>query len=708
MYQVNDLIKLAHTYLAAEQVERISQACQFSVKAHQGQQRVSGEPYVYHPLEVARILGEMHVDEHTLIAAILHDVIEDTATAKQEIEKKFGKNIAEIVDGVSKITQMQFDSIEEAQAQNFQKMLMAMSSDIRVILVKLADRLHNMRTLGSLANEKRWRISCETLDIFVPIAQRLGLENIRIELEEHCFLNKYPLRQRILAEQVRKARGNRTEVIGKIRKALRRRMRQEKLWADIHGREKHLYSIYQKMRRNRLTFNEVYDVYAFRVMVKDVDECYRGLGVMHNLYKPKPGKFKDYIAIPKTNGYQSLHTVLFGPFGVHIEVQIRTKEMNDIAESGIAAHWLYKSGKQNSRSNKAHRKARKWLQTIMEMQKTAGDPKEFLENVKVDLFPDEVYVFTPKGNIMELPKGSTVIDFAYAIHTDVGHTCTGARINRRLVPLGTRLESGQLVEIVTGSSACPNPGWLKFSMTAKARIRIRHYLKNLQQDEAIALGLRLINRELNLLGYRYDQVEDERLQRLLDQYNLPDNRALLAEIGLGNQVAPLLARQLIATENDTVASVLDQHQDSQLPPFVIKGTEGMVVHFPKCCYPIPGDPIIGFSSAGHGIVIHDRSCKNLADYNRHPEKWINVEWKEDIDRDFLAKIHMHTINQRGVLATIAATISEKEANIINVDIQDKGDRNTLLVFEIEVKNRQHLAQIIKRIRHIRHVSHISR
>ena len=705
MYQVSDLTNVMSKYLDPHQMDRVFQAYQFSAKAHEGQQRISGEPYIHHPLEVAGILGEMHMDHQTLMAAILHDVIEDTPTAKDDIRKKFGKNVAELVDGVSKLTQIKFDTVEEAQAQNFRKMLMAMSNDIRVILVKLADRLHNMRTLGSLPREKRVRIARETLEIYVPIAQRLGLNNIRLELEELGFSTMYPMRHRILVEQVRKARGNRKEVVTKIRNALRRRMRQEKLPVEIHGREKHLYGIYEKMRRNKLTFDEVYDVYAFRILVEDVDTCYRALGVVHNLYKPVPGKFKDYIAIPKTNGYQSLHTVLFGPFGVHIEVQIRTREMNDVAEAGIAAHWMYKSGKKSGDGSGAHRKAREWLQRIMEMQKTAGNPQEFLENVKIDLFPDAVYLFTPKGKIIELPKGATAVDFAYAIHTDVGDTCTGARINRRLAPLGTRLYSGQSVEIITSPEARPNPGWLKFVATARARASIRHYLKNLKEDEAIALGLRLLNRELDLFGYRYDQIQQTKLKEVLKEYRLDDDQALLAEVGLGNRIAPLIARRLI--ETDSISTKLT-NKDTISQPFVIKGTEGMVVQFPKCCYPIPGDPIVGFSSAGRGIVIHYRSCKNIAEYRNQPEKWIDVEWEENIDRDFVTTVRMHATNQRGMLATVAAAVSEQEANILNVDIEDKDDRDTLLVFEIEVRNRQHLAQIIKRIRRIKHISHISR
>ena len=708
MYQVSDLTNVISSYLDPHQIDRVFQAYQFSAKAHEGQQRISGEPYIHHPLEVAGILGEMHMDHQTLMAAILHDVLEDTPIAKDDIRKKFGKNVAELVDGVSKLTQIHFDSVEEAQAQNFRKMLMAMSQDIRVILVKLADRLHNMRTLGALRHEKRMRISRETLDIYVPIAQRLGLNNIRLELEELGFLAMYPMRHRILTEQVRKVRGNRKEVITKIRNALRRRMRQEKLPVEIHGREKHLYGIYEKMRRNKLTFNEVYDVYAFRILVEDVDNCYRALGVVHNLYKPVPGKFKDYIAIPKTNGYQSLHTVLFGPFGVNIEVQIRTKEMNDVAEAGIAAHWLYKSGKKAGDRSGAHRKAREWLQRIIEMQKTAGNPQEFLDSVKVDLFPDAVYIFTPKGKIIELPKGATAVDFAYAIHTDVGDTCTGARINRSLAPLGTRLYSGQSVEIITSPNARPNPGWLKFVFTARARTSIRHYLKNLQEDEAVALGLRLLNRELDQFGYRYDQIKQAKLKEILKDYHLDNDQALLAEVGLGNRIAPLIARRLIDTDEKSPALTNGDRQENETQPFLIKGTEGMVVHFPKCCHPIPGDPIAGFSSAGRGIVIHYRSCKNIAEFRNQPEKWIDVEWEENIEREFATQIRMYATNQRGVLATVAAAISEQEANIMNVEIEDKDDRDTLLSFDLEVRDRKHLAQVIRRIRRIKHISHISR
>ena len=705
MHELNDLIKTVSEYLPPEQVEKVEQAYEFGARAHAGQKRVSGEPYIYHPVEVASLLADMHMDHQTLIAALLHDVIEDTPTVKRELSREFGKNVAELVDGVSKLTQVTFDSVEKAQAHNFRKMLMAMSNDIRVILVKLADRLHNMRTLHALPPEKRRRIARETLEIYVPIAQRLGLNNIRLELEELGFSALYPMRHRILTEQVRKARGHRKEIIDKIRNALRRRLRQEKIPAQIIGREKHLYGIYKKMKNNGLSFNEVYDVYAFRIIVDTVNTCYRVVGTVHNLYKPVPGKFKDYIAIPKTNGYQSLHTILFGPFGVPIEVQIRTHEMDDVAESGIAAHWLYKSGSSGDRSN-AHKRAREWLQSIIEMQQTAGNPEEFLENVKVDLFPDAVYAFTPRGKIIELPRGATAVDFAYAIHTSVGNSCTGVRINRRLAPLSTQISSGQTVEIIKSPGAEPNPAWLNFVVTARARSNIRHYLKNLQQNEAAALGKRLLNRQLDILNLHYDQLPPQQIKTVLHEYKLESEQDLFKDIGLGNRMAPLVARKLTATEKQGEEHGKGNGESSDA--FVIKGTEGMVVNFPKCCYPIPGDPIIGFASAGRGIVIHNQNCKSIAEYRNQPDKWINVEWERKIDRDFPTRISMHATNQRGVLATVAAAISDQEANIINVDIKDKDDRYTKLEFVLEVKDRQHLANVMRRVRVIKHVSHLSR
>ena len=714
MLTINELSKTIGTYLQPEQVNKVQLAYQFSAEAHEGQKRVSGEPYIHHPLEVAYILGDMRMDYQTLVAAILHDVIEDTPTVKTEIRKKFGKGIAELVDGVSKLDKVKFESFEEAQANNFQKMLMAMSTDIRVILVKLADRLHNMRTLEALKSGKRVRIAKETLEIYAPIALRLGINSIRLELEELGFATLYPLRYRILDEQINKARGHRKEVISKIRTALKRRMRQEKIPGQIFGREKHLHGIYKKMRDQNLSFSDVYDVYAFRIIVDDVDTCYRTVGTVHNLYKPVPGKFKDYIAIPKTNGYQSLHTALFGPYGVPIEIQIRTKEMNDVAEVGIAAHWLYKTGntsKNINRVNKdqsgAQQRAREWLRNIVEMNKTAGNPEEFFENVKIDLFPDEVYIFTPKGKIMELPSGSTAIDFAYAIHTDIGNTCVGARVNRKLVPLGTQLTSGQTVEIIAASSGRPNPAWLSFVVTAKARTQIRHFLKNLQQSEAVALGKRLLNRELEPFSLTYQDISEVDMKYLLNENKNENKNELFEDMGLGNKMAPLIARQLVVLKKLASKKNQENSVDNTIP-LSIKGTEGMVVKFPKCCYPIPGDPIHGFVTSGRGIVIHRQTCKNLAEYQKQQEKWINVEWEPYNEGEYQVKIHLNVNNQRGVLATVAAAIADTDANINSVEMKERDGRHTSLRFIIEVKNRVHLAKVIKRIRLIKSVSQIDR
>ncbi len=714
MLTINELSKTIGTYLQPEQVNKVQLAYQFSAEAHEGQKRVSGEPYIHHPLEVAYILGDMRMDYQTLVAAILHDVIEDTPTVKTEIRKKFGKGIAELVDGVSKLDKVKFESFEEAQANNFQKMLMAMSTDIRVILVKLADRLHNMRTLEALKSGKRVRIAKETLEIYAPIALRLGINSIRLELEELGFATLYPLRYRILDEQINKARGHRKEVISKIRTALKRRMRQEKIPGQIFGREKHLHGIYKKMRDQNLSFSDVYDVYAFRIIVDDVDTCYRTVGTVHNLYKPVPGKFKDYIAIPKTNGYQSLHTALFGPYGVPIEIQIRTKEMNDVAEVGIAAHWLYKTGntsKNINRVNKdqsgAQQRAREWLRNIVEMNKTAGNPEEFFENVKIDLFPDEVYIFTPKGKIMELPNGSTAIDFAYAIHTDIGNTCVGARVNRKLVPLGTQLTSGQTVEIIAASSGRPNPAWLSFVVTAKARSQIRHFLKNLQQSEAIALGKRLLNRELEPFSLTYQDISEVDMKYLLNENKNENENELFEDIGLGNKMAPLIARQLVVLKKLASKKSQKNSVDNTIP-LSIKGTEGMVVKFPKCCYPIPGDPIHGFVTSGRGIVIHRQTCKNLAEYQKQQEKWINVEWEPYNEGEYQVKIHLNVNNQRGVLATVAAAIADADANINSVEMKERDGRHTSLRFIIEVKNRVHLAKVIRKIRLIKSVSQIDR
>jgi len=705
-FLISDLMDMLEAYLPGEQVREVYRAYLFGAEAHEGQHRLSGEPYIYHPIAVARILAEMRMDYQSIIAAILHDVLEDTDIPKEDIRREFGEAVAELVDGVSKLEQMSFESRAEAQAENFRKMLLAMVRDIRVILIKLADRLHNMRTLGVMRPDKRRRIARETLEIYAPLANRLGMNQVRLELEDLGFTALYPMRARVLAEAVRRARGNRKEILNRIETAIRRRLRQEGIEGEVKSREKHLYSLYLKMKNKGLSFREVFDVYAFRIIVDRPDTCYRVLGIVHNLYKPVPGKFKDYIAIPKSNGYQSLHTILFGPYGVPIEVQIRTADMDRVAESGIAAHWLYKSGDESP--NSAQARAREWLLELLEMQKHAGNSLEFLENVKIDLFPEEVYVFTPRGDIMELPRGATPVDFAYAVHTEIGNTCIAAKIDRRLAPLRTPLKNGQTVEIITASGAHPNPVWLNFVVTAKARYNIRHYLKRLQADEAVALGRRLLDKALYDEGSSLKAVtESGRLAQVVAACNLERPEHLFREIGLGNRMPMLVARQLL--DGGTRQARGDaSYPDGSHAPLLIKGTEGMVVSFAKCCRPIPGDPIIGFVSAGRGIVIHTQYCRNVADYRSQPEKWVDVEWERDVEGEYPTDIRIEVANQRGVLATVASVIAEMGSNIENVAIEERDGMNTSMLFTITVYDRNHLARIMRRLRHIRLVLRISR
>lgn len=719
---ISDLCTLLASYLEPSQVEGVRRACDFAAAAHAGQQRASGEPYVQHPIAVARILAEMRMDHESIMAAILHDVIEDTPTAKEHIATQFGAEVAELVDGVSKLTQIRFSSKAEAQAENFRKMMLAMVRDIRVILVKLADRVHNMRTVGALPPAKRRRIARETLEIYVPIANRLGMNAIRLELEDLGFAGLYPHRHRVLAEAVKKARGNRKEIVAKIQGMMEQRLSEEGPPARVVGREKHIYSIYRKMRQKALPFSEVFDVYAFRIVVDKVDTCYRVLGAVHNLYKPVPGKFKDYIAIPKANGYQSLHTVLFGPYGVPIEVQIRTEEMDTVAEAGIAAHWLYKTGDSSGAS--AQVRAREWLRGLLEMQKNAGNSLEFLENVKIDLFPDEVYVFTPKGEIMKLPRGATAVDFAYSVHTDVGNTCVAAKIDRRLAPLRSQLGNGQTVEIITAPGARPNPAWLNFVVSGKARANIRHYLKNLKREEAIQLGRRLLDRSLAASSLSFEQLAPERLAATIKELKFAGADDLLESIGLGNRVAALVARHLVAdleaAPSDSKSGVFQKAITRYVPawlrggerdsprPLAIKGTEGMVVAYAKCCRPIPGDPIVGFVTAGRGIVIHTAHCKNLAEFRNRPEKWIDVAWESEVQGDFPVEIRLEVANQRGALATVAAGIAEMEANIDNVSMEERDGRYSALTLLIEVHDRGHLARVIRRVRSIDIVARITR
>src|SRR5690554_4687198 len=689
------------TYLSSDQVNAVRRAYYYAEQAHDGQLRSSGEHYITHPLAVAGILASMHMDHQSLMAAMLHDVVEDTGIPKEALTTEFGDSVANLVDGVTKLTQMKFGTKAEAQAENFQKMAMAMARDIRVILVKLADRLHNMRTLGALNAEKRRRIAKETLEIYAPIANRLGMNRIYAEFEDLGFKAMYPMRAARIQSAVKSSRGNRKEIVNKIQESIAHCLEREGLPGEVSGREKHLYSIYQKMRGKRKAFAEIMDVYAFRIVVDKVDTCYRVLGAVHNLYKPFPGRFKDYIAIPKVNGYQSLHTTLFGMHGVPIEIQIRTKDMEELANNGIAAHWLYKTEDDDGRRNN-HARARQWVKGLLELQESAGNSLEFIENVKIDLFPDEVYVFTPKGRIMELPRGSTPVDFAYAVHTDVGNTCIACRVNRRLAPLSQALESGATVEVITAPNTQPNPNWLNFVVTGKARTHIRHALKQQRREESVSLGARLLSKALDNLGVRYEDISEARLQALLKENHQDERDDLLEEIGLGNRTAHVIARRLLSTEESAANPLATDG------PLVIRGTEGLVLNYARCCTPIPGDLIVGHLSAGKGMVVHRDSCKNISELRNNPEKCIPLTWAKDIDSEFNVELRIELAHQRGLIALLAGTISEADANIDKINVDERDGRISVIQLGISVRDRVHLARIIRKLRGLAGVSRITR
>jgi GTP pyrophosphokinase len=692
-FLISNLCSLLETYLEPHEVREVYRAYLFGAEAHAGQTRLSGEPYIYHPLAVARTMAEMRMGAQSIMAAILHDVIEDTPTVKTQLAEEFGTDVAQLVDGVSKLTNLTFKTRAEAQAENFRKMMLAMVNDVRVILIKLADRLHNMRTLGVMPPEKRWRIARETLEIYAPIAQRLGINTMRVELEQLGFQFLYPMRYKVLERAVNRSRGNRKELMQKVETTICHRLEEVGIEARIYGREKNLYSIYKKMQQKRLSFRDVYDVFAIRMVVKDVDTCYRALGTIHNLYKPVPGKFKDYIAIPKVNGYQSLHTILFGPHGIPIEVQIRNEEMDRVAQAGIAAHWLYKTG--DGSSVRAQARAREWLKNVLELQQSAGNSLEFLESVKVDLYPDEVYVFTPAGEIRALPRGATAVDYAYSVHTDIGNTCVAVKIDRRLAPLSSVLLSGQTVEVITAPRAHPNPLWLNFVVTGKARSNIRHHLKNLKKEEALSLGRRLLNKALSRHNLSIKRLSGEQINVLLTDLKVGKFQTLLEEIGLGNRMGQLIARRLAKPEGK-FSKVMRKMEEAK--PLPIKGTEGMVLQYGKCCYPIPGDGIIGMMSAGRGLVIHRENCRNVTNDRKRLENWVQVYWAEKVEGEFTAAIRVQAPNQRGMLATLATKISDQGSNIENVAIDERDGATTNITFQLSVKNRQHLAHIMRVIR----------
>ncbi len=697
--------KLA-AYLKPEDVARVEAAYHFSAQAHEGQLRISGEPYITHPVAVADIIADWNLDAQALIAALLHDVMEDTHISKQEIAELFGKASAELVDGLSKLDKIEFRSHAEAQAENFRKMLLAMASDLRVILVKLADRLHNMRTLHCVRPDKRRRIARETLEIYAPIANRLGLNNLYRELQELSFEHKHPMRYRVLAKAIRAARGSRREIVGRVLAALEERLPQWGLLAEVQGREKHLYSIYKKMLEKHLSFSQVFDIYAFRVIVRDVQGCYLALGALHSMYKPVPGKFKDYLAIPKANGYQSLHTTLIGPFGMPVEVQIRTREMHHIAEAGVASHWLYKEDEKTL--TELQQKTHSWLQSLLELQSATGEATEFLEHVKIDLFPGEVYVFSPKGRIFSLPKGSTPVDFAYAVHSDVGNRCVACRINGDLMPLRTELENGDQVEIITAAHVSPNPAWLSYVRTGKARAQIRHFLKNAQMDGAVALGERLLNQALRPHGLSLGQISAFAWDRFLGERGIRQKRDVFAEIGLGKRLPVIVARRLSQAQDQ------ESGRPSVIKPRVagaimIRGSEGIAVQLARCCHPIPGDPIIGLIRKGQGLEVHLHDCPLVVARQRGDRgRWVDVEWEPGDGRVFDVTIRVLTRNTRGVLARVASAISEEDCNIQNISMDSEQGAYTALSFILQVHDRIHLARVMRRIRRVSEVVRIGR
>ena len=688
-------------YLPAAEVDAVDAAYAYADQAHAGQRRLTGHPYISHPLAVAAILAQMRMDHETLMAALLHDVIEDTAVAKATLGKRFGKPVAELVDGVSKLSAM-FSSHAEAQASNMQKMVLAMARDVRVVLVKIADRLHNMRTIGALPADRRRRIARETLDYYAPIAYRLGMARIGTELEDLSFAALHPLRADRIERAVAKARGRRRALVQEARKALQAALDAEGVAAKVSGREKHLYSIYSKMKSQRKPFREIMDVFGLRVVVDDEDACYRALGVAHGLYKPVAGRFKDYIAIPKANGYQSLHTTLFGAHGAPIEVQIRTQHMAEVADHGIAGHWLYKGAEDDAPGGQ---RTHRWMRDLVEMQQRSGNPEEFIESFKTDLFPDNVYVFTPQGDILELPKGASPVDFAYAIHTDIGNRCAACRIDRVLAPLSQQLESGQSVEIITAKSVSPSPDWLTFTVSGKARAGIRHALKNRRRTEAIALGRKLLNRSLTNAGVRISDLDFRRLRRVFKEFGARRLDDVLSAIGVGDLMAYAVAQRLLAADDPDFEAVPVEHGG----PVTISGGEGLVITCSRCCGPVPGDPIVGRMTPGKGFAVHAQSCPNITKAKRErPEQIIPARWTKTADSEFTTPLRLSISRRKGVIADLATAVAAANAGVEHIDVTERNAETSAVSVTVSVANRNHLAQVIRRLRNIPAVLNIAR
>lgn len=700
MYLFEGLKQQISEYLPQEQVKFVQDAFVLAQAAHEGQMRSSGDPYITHPVAVSSLLASMKLDHETLAAALMHDVIEDTEVNREEIAEQFGETIADLVEGVSKLDKLDFKDKKEFQAENFRKMIMAMTQDIRVILIKLADRTHNMRTLGSLRPDKKRRIAKETLEIYAPIANRLGIHDFKNELENLGFEALYPMRSRALAAAVKQARGNRKEIIQNIQSDIATRIEESGLVAKVEGREKHLYSIYKKMLNKELMFNEVMDIYAFRIIVDDLDTCYRMIGVVHNLFKPIEGRFKDYIAIPKTNGYQSLHTSLVGPHGIPVEIQVRTNDMDQLADRGVAAHWSYK-GAGDSAGNTAQQRARQWMQTLLELQQSAGSSFEFIENVKSDMFPEEIYVFTPDGKIHELPMGATPVDFAYSVHTDVGNTCVGAKVDRKPHPLSKPLDSGKTVEIVTSPKVKPNANWLNFVVTARARLGIRNYLKHQRANEAVNLGKRLLK---SALGEQViDDISIETIEQLLEDVHVESLDELYREIGLGNLLALTVANRMKNVDGDEFDEAEAKTHSS------IAGAYGMLVNYAKCCHPVKGDEIVAHLSQGKGLTIHREDCPNCRGWEKDPAKYFKVKWDDEaVEKEYTTSLKIELINHQGALAKVTHLIAQANSNVEHLYTEEKESNLYVIMADVTVKNRVHLAQVIKKLRTMPDVQRIHR
>ena len=700
MESIDALSEKLSDYLEPKQIEQVNKAFEFANEAHSGQFRTSGDPYVSHPIAVANILSSFHMDEDSLSAAMLHDVIEDCGVPKKVIEEQFNKNVANLVDGVSKLDQLNITSRTEAYAENFQKMILAMAKDIRVIVVKLADRLHNMRTIEYLDLEKQKRKAKETLEIYAPIAHRIGMNNVYRELEDRSFKVLYPTRYRQLRTALKKNRGSQKRLLEKIKGTLEKKLVDQGIPSSVEGREKHTYSVYRKMKESGRSFEEIMDVCAFKVIVDSADNCYKALGLVHNIFKPIEGRFKDYISIPKSNGYQSIHTVVVGLDGQPIEIQIKTEGMNEMAENGIASHWVYKMG-EGTETN-PQQKARRWVADLLEMRDNFESSAEFVESVKTDIFPDEIYVFTPEGEIIQLGEGSTAIDFAYAVHTDIGHHCRACRINRKLAPLSVPLESGQTIEILRDKIPQTSPAWLNFVATSRARNSIRHYLSNLKISEARKLGKKLLDQSLGYQNVKLRHLKKDELREALDALGVRSLNKLLEEIGLGKRVGNVVSRQMISVLNKE-----SNEGDSSILALEITGTEGLVVNYATCCKPIPGDSVIGhFTSSG--LVVHQERCKNILSVREDPTQCFPVNWHEKLDREFSTDIKILASDETGLLATMASAITSSAINIESINTQELDLGHIEFTLTLQVKGRDQLATLIRKLKTLKNILSIHR